>query len=286
MTDTPATAANLEQITFWNDVGGPKWVRYQSLLDRQLDAIGKLTMDAANLRPGESLLDVGCGCGSTSLELARRVGASGSVTGIDISRPMLALARERAAAEGLTNATFAEADAQTHAFASEFDVLYSRFGVMFFDDPVRAFANLRRSLRSGARVAFACWQAIHRNPWMAVPLMAALKHVTVELPTDPTAPGPFAFADAARVSRILVDAGYDGVSVDGRDIDIVLGGGSDLEETTKLVMDLGPMGRFLADATPEQRKLVEAEVREAITGYATPDGVCMPGAIWLVTAAA
>ena len=280
------TEANSDQIAFWNKVGGPKWVHYQVLLDRQLEAIGRMVMEAADIRTGQAILDVGCGCGSTTLDLARRVGASGSATGIDISKPMLALARKRAVAEALTNVTFAEADAQTHTFRPEFDVLYSRFGVMFFDDPVRAFTNLRRGLRPGARVAFACWQAAHRNPWMAVPMMAALKHVTLELPSSPDAPGPFAFADAARVGRILGEAGYNGIAVDGRDLEITLGGGSDLDETARLVMDLGPVARLLADAGPEQRKLVELEVREAISGYARPDGVHMQGAIWLVTATA
>jgi SAM-dependent methyltransferase len=280
------TGANSEQIAFWNNVGGPKWVRFQALLDRQLDEIGKLVMEAARLETGQAVLDVGCGCGSTTLELARRVGPTGSATGIDISRPMLELARERARTEGLANTSFTEADAQTHSFRPEFDVLYSRFGVMFFDNPAAAFANLHRGLRSGARVAFACWQAVHRNPWMAVPMMAAMKHITIELPSSPDAPGPFAFADSARVERILGEAGYGNVAVAGHDISIVLGGGSDLGETTKLVMELGPLGRVIGDASPEDRASVEREVREAIAGYATADGVSMLGAIWLVTATA
>lgn len=279
-------SSNAEQIAFWNNVGGPKWVRFQALLDRQLDGIGKMVMDAAGLRPGQAALDVGCGCGSTTLDLARRVGPGGSATGLDISRPMLELARERAKAEGLANVTFTEADAQTHAFRPDYDVLYSRFGVMFFDDPVRAFANLHRGLRSGARVAFACWQAVHRNPWMAVPMMAAMKHITIDMPSTPNAPGPFAFADSARVEHILSEAGYSGVTVAGHDVGIVLGGGSDLGDTARLVMELGPLGRVLGEATPEVRADVEREVRDAISGYVTADGVKMLGAIWLVTAAA
>lgn len=280
------TGANSEQVAFWNNVGGPQWVRFQALLDRQLDDIGHMVMDAARLEAGQAALDVGCGCGSTTLELARRVGPGGSATGIDISRPMLELARERAKAQGLSNVTFTEADAQTHAFRPEFDVLYSRFGVMFFDDPVRAFTNLHRGLRSGARLAFACWQAVHRNPWMAVPMMAAMKHVSIELPSSPDAPGPFAFADSARVERILREAGYSGVTVEGHDVGIVLGGGSDLGDTARLVMKLGPLGRVLGDAAPEVRADVEREVRDAIAGYVTADGVKMLGAIWLVTATA
>lgn len=286
MTDNPTPGANADQITFWNQVGGPQWVRYQAFLDRQLDEIGRMTMDAAGLEPGHSVLDIGCGCGSTTLEIARRVGPEGRATGVDISLPMLELARERAAAAGITNTTFLGADAQTHEFHPEFDVLFSRFGVMFFDDPVRAFANMRSGLRSGARVAFVCWQAIHRNPWMGVPVMAALKHVTIEMPASPEAPGPFAFADGHRVERILAEAGYSTIGVDGRDVEIVLGGGSNLEETSELILKLGPLGRTLGNATPELRGLVQIEVRKAIEDFVTDRGVCMPGAIWLVTATA
>ena len=287
MADALTTGStNSEQIAFWNNVGGPKWVRFQAVLDRQLDEIGKTVMDAARLQAGQTVLDVGCGCGSTTLELARRVGPGGNATGVDISHPMLELARERAKADGVANATFTEADAQAHAFRPEFDALYSRFGVMFFDDPVGAFTNLRRGLRSGARVAFACWQAVHRNPWMAVPMMAAMKHISIAMPSSPDAPGPFAFADAARVERILTEAGYRGVSVEGHDIGIVLGGGTDIGDTARLVMELGPLGRVLGDVSPEVRADVEREVRDAISGYMTANGVKMSGAIWLVTATA
>jgi SAM-dependent methyltransferase len=277
---------NTEQVTYWNEVGGPKWVRYQEMLDRQLDAIGRLVMDAARVAEGETVLDVGCGCGTTSLELADRVGKHGSVMGIDISRPMLEWARERAAKGKVTNVTFTHADAQAHMFRPEFDLLYSRFGVMFFEDPPGAFANLHNAMKPGGRLAFACWQAIHRNPWLGVPLMAAMKHITVELPATPDAPGPFAFADAERVERILTAGGFRDVRVEGHDVGIALGGGTSLEEATKLVMDLGPLARVMADASPQERRVVEDEVREAISGSMTPRGVEMPGAIWIVTASA
>jgi SAM-dependent methyltransferase len=277
---------NTEQVTYWNEVGGPKWVRYQEMLDRQLDAIGRLVMDAARVAEGETVLDVGCGCGTTSLELADRVGKHGSVMGIDISRPMLEWARERAAKGRVTNVTFTHADAQAHMFRPEFDLLYSRFGVMFFEDPPGAFANLHNAMKPGGRLAFACWQAIHRNPWLGVPLMAAMKHITVELPATPDAPGPFAFADAERVERILTAGGFRDVRVEGHDVGIALGGGTSLEEATKLVMDLGPLARVMADASPQERRVVEDEVREAISGSMTPRGVEMPGAIWIVTASA
>jgi SAM-dependent methyltransferase len=243
-----------------------------------------MAMDAAAVAPGEAVLDIGCGCGSTTLTLARRVLPGGSATGLDISRPMLELARERAEAEGLTNVTFTEADAQTQPLGREFDVVYSRFGVMFFDDSVRAFTNLLGALKSGGRLAFVCWQPLPLNPWMAVPIMAALKHVTIETPSSPQAPGPFAFADPEYVEGILGKAGFQAISIQGRDVEVDLGGGADLDETAKRIINLGPLARSMVDSAPEVRALVADEVRAAIAGYATADGVRMPGAIWLVTA--
>jgi len=279
-------ASNAEQIAYWNEVGGPKWVRYQAMLDHQLDAIGHTAMEAAALASGDAVLDVGCGCGSTTLEVARRVGTGGRAVGLDISRTMLEVGRQRAAAAGIANATFLEADAQTFDFRPEYDVLFSRFGVMFFDDPTLAFTNLRKSLKPGGRMAFACWQAMHRNPWMTVPMMAALKHVSIEAPSNPEAPGPFAFADAARVERILGQAGFSAIAIAGVDVTLTVGGGGGADEAADFLVDLGPLSRLLVDSPPELRHTVTREVRDAIAGHAGPDGVKMAGAIWVVTAKA
>src|SRR5262249_6517301 len=148
----------------------------------------------------ERVLDVGCGTGQTSIELARRAGPGGAVTGIDISAPMLARARARAADAGARTVTFLDADAQTHRFdPASLDVCFSRFGIMFFAAPDAAFANLRSALRPAGRLAFVCWQSMRDNPWMLVPLMAAAAHITLPPPPAPDAPGPFSFADADRV---------------------------------------------------------------------------------------
>lgn len=285
MTDA-AAGSNEEQIAYWNDVGGPKWVRYQAMLDRQLDAVGSTTMDAADLAGGESVLDIGCGCGSTTMTLARRVSASGRCTGIDISRPMLDVARDRARAAGLANVSFVQADAQVHPFRSEYDVLFSRFGVMFFGDPTGAFTNLHRAMRSGGRLAFVCWQALHKNPWMSVPMMAAFQHVTIEPPARPDAPGPFAFADAGNVATILTGAGFRDVGIVGHDIELTLGGGTDLDSTVEFLLEMGPLGRVLAGETADVRAAVARDVRQAVAGHAGGDGVQMQGAVWIVTAKA
>jgi SAM-dependent methyltransferase len=254
------------------------------MLDHQLDGIGKVVMDAAGLAAGESVLDVGCGCGSTTLSLARRVGEAGRAIGIDVSRPMLELARERARAEGVANATFVEADAQVHPFRPECDVLFSRFGVMFFDDPTAAFSNLHRALGREARLAFACWQALPKNPWMAMPMMAAMQHVQVDAPSSPDAPGAFAFADPTRVERILAEAGFRAISLKPLDVSIAIGGGMSLDETVEFLMEMGPLSRVLGSQPDDVRARVSGAVRAVVEENAGPDGVAMPGAIWLVTA--
>lgn len=277
-------AANAEQIAFWNEVGGPKWVRYQAMLDRQLDEVGTAAMEVANLAAGESVLDVGCGCGSTTLEIARRVGPSGRATGLDISRPMLELARQRARSGGPANTNFLQADAQVHAFRPEFDVLFSRFGVMFFDDPVAAFANLHCGLRSGGRVAFVCWQNVQKNPWMLLPMMAAMQHITLDTPPSPDAPGPFAFADAARVEHILGAAGFRRVVLRSLDVDLAIGGGVSLEETVAFLLEMGPLGRALGGLGNEQKGKVADAVKQVVAAHAGDDGVHMAGSVWIVTA--
>jgi SAM-dependent methyltransferase len=242
-------------------------------------------MDRASIMPGESVLDVGCGCGDTSLDLASRVGAAGFVSGIDLSAVMLARARERALERRMSNVEFVQADAQTHAFErTGYDALFSRFGVMFFADPVAAFANLRRALAPGARLAFVCWQELKRNPWMLVPVLAMAKHVEMPPPADPTAPGPFAFADAERLRGILSQAGFADISIESEEQSLTLAGGGDLDRAVDLVQQLGPVGRLLAGVDAAVRARVRDSVYEALTPYATPTGVRLDGAAFVVTA--
>src|SRR5437667_9101391 len=199
---------NAEQIKYWNETAGPKWIAFQKLLDAQLEPLGRRTMDRARIAAGERVLDVGCGWGDTTLELARRVGPKGRVLGIDVSAGMVARAAETAGDAGLRNVLVENADAQTHRFPrGEFDVLYSRFGVMFFADAAAAFTNLRSALRPGGRVAFICWQALRENPWLAVPLRAGAGNPPLTPPPAPDAPRPFSLGEPQRVRAILLRAG-------------------------------------------------------------------------------
>jgi len=228
---------------------------------------------------------VGCGCGHTSVELAERVGETGRVVGADISGPMLEDARQRAARAGRSNLEFIQTDAQTHAFEpGAFDLVFSRFGVMFFADPVAAFRNLLGALRPGGRLVFLCWQEIGRNPWMLAPAAAAAKHVDMPPPAAPGSPGPFAFADRERVTGILTDAGFE--AAEGRPIDrrVVMASGLGLDEAARFIMQMGPAGAALRDAAPEVVEAAAASVREALEPHKTERGIEMEAAAWLFSA--
>jgi SAM-dependent methyltransferase len=280
-----ATGPNAEQITYWNEVSAPKWLRFQQALDQQLGGLGRLVMERAAIRLGERVLDVGCGCGDTTLELARRVGREGSVVGIDVSTPMLERALERARATEVANVAFWNADAQTHTLPpAAFDLAYSRFGVMFFVDPAHAFANLGRALRAGGRVSFVCWQALERNPWMAVPMAAAARVITFPARPGPEEPGPFSFADPDRVRRILGEAGLTDVTLEGCETLLAVGGTGALDDTVEFLVEIGPVGAALRDAGPSFRPQVVAAVRRAIAPFHGAQGLRMTSAVWLVHA--
>lgn len=275
---------NAAQIEYWNCLSGPKWVALGDRIDAQIEPLGRAVMDRAAVRPGQRILDVGCGCGQTTLELAERVGPKGRVVGVDVSAVMLEHARERAARAGAGNVHFLEADAQTHSFEpGGFDLVYSRFGLMFFEDPKAAFVNLGRTLRRDGRLAFVCWQPLARNPWIRVPLEAVARHVEIPPPSDPHAPGPFAFADAERVRALLEAAGFRGIQVEGLERELAVGGGGDLEATVEFLLQIGPAGAALREAPPPVRARAAEAVREALVPYAG-EGVRIPSAAWIFSA--
>jgi SAM-dependent methyltransferase len=281
----PEVTTNEEQIAYWNEKAGPKWVAMQERLDVQLEPFTRAVLDCVALRPGERVLDVGCGCGSTTLEAAARVRPGGFCTGADISRPMLSRARERAKAAAISNVAFIEADAQVFAFApGEADAAISRFGVMFFADPSAAFANIRRALKPGGRLCFICWRPMIENPWVLIPLRAASQHLELPPPPDPFAPGPFAFGDAERLRGILTSAGYSGVQIDRHDSRLAIGNSRDVEDAVNFSTDLGPVSGLLVDKSEDLRQTVRSSIREALKPHLTPQGVVVDWAAWLVRA--
>lgn len=283
--DLEASGPNREQIEHWNGAAGEKWVRLQDLLDAQLRPFGEAVMEASGLGMGESVVDIGCGCGDTTIEIARRVGPDGRVLGVDISSHMLERARQLARDSTLGNISFENADAQTHVFdADGADLLFSRFGVMFFAEPAQAFDNLRKALRADGRMTFVCWRAIDDNPWMQVPTVAAMEHIEIELPTDPRAPGPFAFADESRLKDVLESGGLRDVAVRPYDLAMTLGGGAPVDEVASFMIELGPMGRSIPAASEKVRRKVIEAVRDSLVRFETDDGIVMPAGVWIVTA--
>jgi SAM-dependent methyltransferase len=271
--------ANEDQIKYWNEKAGPEWVEMQERMDGYLAAISAALLAFADVRPGMAVLDVGCGTGATSLALAR---AGAVVTGADISRPMLELARKRAGEAGLA-IHFAEADASAFPFKPEFDLIVSRFGVMFFDDPVAAFANLRRALKPGGRLAFVCWRAPQENLWASAPVAAAKPLLPEQPPPDPLAPGPFAFASRERVADILAHAGFVGIKIEPYDGVMPLG--NDIPFIAAQTLQFGPLSRMIGDADEATRAKVIEAVKGAMSRFANADGeITPPSACWLVAA--
>jgi SAM-dependent methyltransferase len=274
---------NAEQIRYWNEIAGPRWVRQNARLDLMIGELGNAAIDRAAPALGEDVVDVGCGCGSTSIELGRRVGDSGTVLGVDISGPMLEVARQRS---GAAHVRFANADAQTHAFPPESaDLVFSRFGVMFFADPTAAFRNLGGALRPRGRLAFLCWQVLAKNPWMTVPLGALASVVALPPPPPADAPGPFSFASSERVTDILANAGFTAIAFEPLAQQIWIGGkGATLDESAEFALQLGPAGAAFRDAPPEQQGCIADTVRDALAPYSTGAGVPMDALAWIVTA--
>ena len=282
------TTKNATQIEFWNGQTGQNWVSHDALMEAMLQPLGEAVMDSLSLKPGEHVLDIGCGCGHTSLSLADRVGAEGSVTGIDISAPMLAVASQLAAEHnaGHKSVQFLEADAQTHRFTPErYDAAFSRFGVMFFEDPVAAFTNIHASLRPSGRLAFCCWQPRAVNPFMTVPAMAALELLPAPPEIPPRTPGPFAFEEADYVAEILAEAGFEHVAVTPLRQPLTFGRGMSLEDIVERLVEIGPIAQIVRDAPEDLQQPVRDKVVDAVAPfYQAGSGMTLEGQFWLVTA--
>jgi len=272
----------------WQDRTGQAWSDFHAETDRQLAALGALALERLAARPGERIIDVGCGCGQTLLQLADAVGPGGRVLGIDLSEAMLAQARARvAAASAAPPVEIVCADATSFSFpAGGFDAVYSRFGLMFFEQPRAAFQHLRAALAPGGRLAFVSWQAQERNPWALVPLravQAALPETAPQLPA-PGAPGPFSLAEPAPVTALLESAGFRDVRIDAVDTEIQVGGAATLEDAMKYLVVIGPAARQLAASEPARRTAGVEAMARAIAPYASPRGVWMKAAALVVSA--
>jgi SAM-dependent methyltransferase len=233
---------------------------------------------------GERVLDVGCGCGATTLEFARAVGPAGRVAALDISGPMLAEGQARAKTAGITNVAWQQADPATAAL-DVYDLLTSAFGVMFFGDPVGAFANMLSAASPGARMAFVCWRTLAENPWMEVPMNAVSRHLPPRPKPNPQAPGMFAFADPERISEILTAAGWAAPRLEKLDLDLDIAAGRGLEEAVDQSTKIGAVNSWLRNQPAEVVSAAIASVREALAAHLDGASVRLPGAMWLVSSA-
>lgn len=268
-----------EQAEFWNGPGGKMWLGAYERIERSIQGFGDAGLAAAGAMPGERVLDIGCGTGRTTAQLAKAVGAKGHVLGVDISEPLIGTARS----QGLANASFEIGDAATWPFeAGSFDLVFSRMGVMFFGDPVAAFRNIHRAMKEAGRLAFICWRTPQENPWAAIPMRAAQPHLPpIERP-GPEDPGQYSFGDRARVERILIEAGFNDVSF--APVDLMLNQGRDIPEVLERISEFGPLARLFKEATPDQVAKAKAAIADALKPHAKPEGVNLAGACWLVRA--
>jgi SAM-dependent methyltransferase len=279
----PQAPVNQSQIEFWNGPGAQRWVGEQERLDRSFASIDAIGLARAAARPGERVIDLGCGCGGSTLQLADAVGAAGAVLGVDISAPMLARARERGRARPWI--TWREADAALHPFSADADLLYSRFGAMFFEDPAAAFANLRRALRPTGRLCLVCWRSLQENPWYGVPMQAALTVLDPPAPSAPDAPGPFAFAARERVSAILSAAGFAHIELDAQDTSLCFST-TGLADAVDFALQAGPVSRMLAGVDRKTIASVQGAIAAALKPHTNQEHVALPAAVWIVTARA
>lgn len=275
-----ATAA--AQRDYWNGAGARRWAGGYAAAEAVFAPIAERLYARARPAPGETAIDVGCGCGGTTLDLARRVAPGGRVLGLDIAEGMIAEARGREANGG---ADFVVADAAAYPLApGSIDLVFSRFGVMFFADPVVAFANLRSGLKRGGRLVFACWREAKRNPWQMIALRAACKHVPRLPERAADDPGPFSFADAERVRRILSAAGFADVALTPVELELDLANGGGLEAAVEIAQHIGAASRALEGQPEAATAAAVAEIRAAFAPCQRGDRVPLAASLWIVEA--
>ena len=279
MTHTP----NAEQFDAWNGDSGQRWVATADRRDAVLAPIADLLLDHATIQPGEAVLDIGCGCGATSVGAAAATGPDGAVVGLDLSAPMLDVARRRAVAAGLPHLRFSQGDAQVHRLEQSFDVAISRFGTMFFANPTAAFANIARHLRPAGRLHIATWQPLVANDWLTVPGAALLRYGSLPEADGPAAPGMFAQADPVAVRSVLADAGF--VDLDSRPRTVTIRLGTTIDAAVDHLTDSGP-GRAVLDTVPEgDRGAALAAVADVLAEHHHGEtGVTLDAAVWITTA--
>lgn len=283
----PSDSPNAREKQYWNSAAARTWSDGYEPIDRLFAGLTETALGIAAPNLGERVIDIGCGSGTTVLELANRVGSNGYVLGADISQSSVDKARERIAKAGFSQAEVELADVSTHEFAPDsFDLAFSRFGVMFFTDPAGSFANLRRGMKKGGRLALAVFRTAKENKWSTAPVAAVSDLVPPITPPGENQPGMFSWADPARVHRILADAGFRDVSLTPHDPAMLMAGPGGAAEATAFAMSVGPVVRAVSNGTLKEPEAVRARLQSFFQAIDGPQGIVLPGAIWVVTARA
>ena len=275
---------NKNQRDFWSGKGGDIWVKRQNAMDTMLSPLGEAALNKLNLNEGENVLDIGCGCGHTTLNIAKRISPDGQVTGLDISEPMLKRAKESANEMSISNASFNCVDVQTDDMGEEvYSAAFSRFGVMFFEDPVAAFCNINKSLITGASLSFVCWQSPALNPWQSLFIEAVKKYVDLPSP-PPRSPSPFAFMESEYVSSILEESNFQNIMIEGHEAEVNMFSGRSLSDSVKDYISINPVvSGMLKDSTEQEKTEIINSAIEAFSPYYSVKGLMFPSATWLVT---
>lgn len=277
-----AEETNADQLAFWNGRGGQTWVKRQQHTDTTLTPVNEALLAFAAARPGERVLDVGCGCGAVTLELARAIGAEGRVTGLDISGPMLAEGAARADAAGITTIDWRQADAAS-APLEEFDLLVSAFGVMFFGDPVAAFTHMRGAASPDGRMALVCWRPLGENSWIETPMNAVTPHLPPRGKGAPNSPGMFGFANPDHVTGVLTAAGWAPPKFERLDVALDIAAGNGLDAAVEQSTQIGAVNSWLRGQPEEVVTASVASIRAALEPYTDGEHVRLPGAMWLIS---
>ena len=276
---------NKNQKDFWSGKGGDIWVERQNAMDTMLSPLGEAALNKLNFNKEENVLDIGCGCGHTTLNIAKRIGPSGNVTGLDISEPMLKRAKESAVEMSITNTSFKCVDVQTEDLGDQiYSTAFSRFGVMFFEDSVAAFKNINKSLISGGYLSFVCWQSPAVNPWQSLFIQEVKKFLDLPSP-PPRSPGPFAFMESEYVSSILEESKFQDITIEGHEAEVNMFSGRSLSDSVKDYISINPVvTQMLKESSENQIAEIVNSGIEAFSPYYSEKGLIFPSATWLVTA--
>jgi SAM-dependent methyltransferase len=276
--------ANAAQREYWNTVAGPRWVGLEGFVERRVQAVDDLLLRYSGVCGGETVLEIGCGTGAFTVPLAVAIGEDGAVIGIDISAPMLARAKRRLAETGLETVSLIQADAQTYRFdPGHFDLVVSRFGVMFFADPAAAFANLYRAARRGGRLCFACWGSLADNRHWLIPYEVVLRRLGPPAARPPHEPGPLAFSDPDYVRSFLGSAGFADIAIEREHPEVIAS--SPAEEADYACL-MGPPARLIDEKQPDDatRATIRSEIEDAFAAYFRSGKITLPSTVLLVTA--